>query len=486
MGMDRRQITLGTFLAPLALSTSRATERLTGEDLVDHAAALARELPAASPLRLLIPEGSLANLAPVAAAFKKDTGVTVLTEEVPVDDVATVMTVRSLSGEARFDVALPPTFAVPSLVEAGVILPLDDQPSLRWQGPAPRSLFSLGDRYKGKTYGFQTDGDVYLMFYNGRFFDDADLRKRFEDTHGKALDVPKTWAELDRQIEFFHDPESLRFGGTLFRTPSYIAWEFWARLHAKGSFPVDEEMRPLLDRPAAVEAAEELIAASRFLTAGCATNGIFENWKEFSRGEAYCNIGWGGSMKFFRREESAIRDHVAAMQLPGGIDKRGEHFATSYFNWGWNYAVSSQAKCPDMGVAFALYATSKEPSVAAVRARDGFFDPFLEAHYEDAAIAEIYSRSFLTEHKKAMDSAFPDFYVNGRTQYFDLLGRFLDRANRGRMSAQAALDLVSKGWEQITDSVGRDSQIDQWRFLRSQYPPRIRSVLEESLPSDKR
>ena len=50
-----------------------------------------------------------------------------------------------------------------------------------------------------------------------------------------------------------HDPDAGRFGGTLFRTPSYLAWEFWIRLHAKGVFPVDHSMRPLIDGAEGVE-----------------------------------------------------------------------------------------------------------------------------------------------------------------------------------------------------------------------------------------
>lgn len=480
MGIDRRQLALGTFLAPAALMKLGSRIDVSTEAIVRHAAALAKEAPEARTLRLLIPEGSGANLAAVTESFLRDTGVATIVEEVPTDDVATVMTVRTLAGAARFDVALPPTFSVPGLVEAGVILPLDELPSLRHRGSEARSLFPLGDRYKDKTYGFQTDGDVYLMFYNRRFSEDPVLQKRYEDRYEEPLETPTTWDQLDRQLAFFHRPDAGRFGGTLFRTPNYIAWEFWARLHAKGSFPVDDQMRPLLDDPSAVEAAEELVAASEFLSPGAATNGIFDNWSEFSRGHAYCNIGWGGSMKYFRRIDSKIRDDVATRQLPGGVDSSGRPFPTSYFNWGWNYAVSSQARCPDMGAAFALYATSEEPSLTAVRAGDGFFDPFLDAHYKDKAIEKIYSRPFLREHRKAMDSAFPDFYLNGRIQYFDLLGRFLDRANRGRMTVKEALGVVSKGWEQITESMGRVSQIDQWRFLRTQYPARLRAVLEKN------
>ena len=29
--------------------------------------------------------------------------------------------------------------------------------------------------------------------------------------------------------------------------------------------------------------------------------GLFENWERFSKGDIYCNIGWGGSQKYFNK-----------------------------------------------------------------------------------------------------------------------------------------------------------------------------------------
>ncbi len=79
-----------------------------------------------------------------------------------------------------------------------------------------------------------------------------------------------------------------------------------------------------------------------------------------------------------------------------------------------------------------------------------------------------------------MAAAVPDFYLQGRVEYFDLLGRFLQRAGSGKIKAQAALDVVAKGWDLITDRLGRDSQIAQWQFLKSRYPAHLRDRLRPS------
>ena len=258
-----------------------------------------------------------------------------------------------------------------------------------------------------------------------------------------------------------------------------MAWEFWIRLHSKGVFPVTDSLRPLIDSPEGVQAAEELIRASRWLSPNAETAGLFENWETFSEGSTFCNVGWGGSQKYFRREESPIRDSVIVGLTPGG-DFGGAPMPLSYFNWGWNFTVSATTKHPQLCAEFAKFATTGEASIASVRARDGFFDPFLESHYEDDGIIETYTASFLERHRTAMATAIPDFYLVGRGEYFDLLGRFLARANRGKLSAKAALSTVAKGWELITERHGRDSQVAQWRFLKERYPGSIRKALRSS------
>lgn len=432
-----------------------------------------RTLPAEArgPLTILAPEGSRANLLPLTRSFTAATGLEVTIDEAPVDDVATSMTVRTIGGAAGFDLALPPTFAIPDLVEDGIIVALDDILPVGGLGARDldgRSIYALGDRYAGKTYGLQTDGDVYVMFYSARLFEDPELRRRFEDQHGVPLTIPRTWAELDRAMAFFHDPEAGRHGGTLFRSPGYIAWEFWIRLHAKGIYPFGPGMEPRLGSAPALEAAEELIAASRWQAPGAATNGLFANWEQFARGNAFCNIGWGGSQKHFRSAASAIRDAVLVGPTPGGVFD-GEARPIGYFNWGWNYAVGARSRRPSLAALFALYATTRGRSADAVAA-DGFFDPFREEHYRDPRIEEAYSRPFLDVHRDTMRRAIPDLYLAGRGEYFDLLGRFLARANEGRMTPEKALEVVAKGWDLITDRVGRELQVERWRTLRTRYP----------------
>lgn len=484
--MDRRKILKGSgaFLAANAFAgmgvpSLAAASGLSFHSIHEDAAKTARALRGDRDvtLTILLPSGSSANVLPAAGPFTELTGVKIAIEETPVDEINSQILVDSLSGIGTYDLALPATFGIPDLVEAGALENLDRfaakyEPA-EYQTDA---LYSLGDYYKGSLYGYQTDGDVYLMFYNKEMLENEDNQKRYADTHGSALAIPKTWQELDRQMAFFQRPDEGTYGGALFRTPNYIAWEFWIRFHAKGYWPFDADLRPQIGNAAGVEALTELIEASKSLYPQARTNGLFDNWAAFANGNIYCNIGWGGTQKFMNGENSKVRGKLLFGPTPGG-DIDGHHMRVPYFNWGWNYTVISASNEPELAFLFALYACSPEISTLAVQEAGGFFDPFRSNHYADPQIQKTYSQSFLDAHQQSMANSIPDLYLKGQGDYFDALRQNLIQADEGKVTPERALELTTKEWELTTRRMGRSTQAEQWAFLRESYPEDVKRLL---------
>ena len=139
------------------------------------------------------------------------------------------------------------------------------------------------------------------MFYRKDWISDPEEQKRYADRYGITLKVPDTWEELDQQLAFFHRPESGRYGGALFRSQYFIAWEWWVRFHAKGFFPFTDDLAPQINNDAGVKALEELAAASKYLYPGARSNGLFENFEAYGKGDSYANIGWGGTQALTKR-----------------------------------------------------------------------------------------------------------------------------------------------------------------------------------------
>ena len=474
MTSRRTFLSLGA-LVPLAGLGGRARAQTVHE----YAAQQARTVVGDRDIILTImyPEGSVANLNPVMSAFTEQTGVRFRLTEVPVDEINEELLLEAELRRGNFDIAVPATFGLPDLAESGIIRNLDSLASVHEPaGFGDDLLYRIGDYYKGSLYGYQTDGDSYLMFYLKDWLEDESERKGFADRYGRELQLPDTWEELDQLMAWFHRPSEGRFGGALFRNELYAAWEWWVRFHAKGYFPFDAELSPQIHNSAGVEALEQLVAATRFQAPGARSHGLFENFEAFGRGNTFCNLGWGGTQKYLNGPDSQVRDRLAFGPTPGGIVD-GRLLRTPYFNWGWNYVVSSLSVHPELAYLFTLFATSPETSTLSVREPGGFFDPFRANHYADPEIVKSYSRPFLKAHEASMRNSIPDLYLKGQVEYFDELRVNVLAAIRGHVSPRAALKRTADEWDRITDRMGRKSQEVQWRFLASSYPESVRKHL---------
>ena len=429
-------------------------------------------------LKILQPSGSLGNVKPVADRFAEATGIKFEYLEVPLGEISQKVLLESVSKSGSFDLALPATFGIPDLAESGILVNLD-QYAQKYEPTDYQkdALYTIGDYYKGSLYGYQTDGDAYLMFYNKPWLDDETEKKGFADKNGYELKVPDTWQELDAMMAWFHRPDKGMFGGALFRTQYFIAWEWWGRFHAKGFYPLADDLAPQINNDAGVAALEELIAASKYLYPGAKTNGLFENFEAYGEGDKFVNIGWGGTQKFLNSAKSKIKGKLDFGGMPGGMVD-GKLLKTPYFNWGWNYIVSSVSPEPEIAYLYTLYACSPAMSTIAVRDPDGYFDPTRAAHYDDPEIQKTYTPEFLVAHKASMIDSIPDFYLKGQGEYFDELRVNIAAADAGSKTAKAALDDTAAAWERITRRMGARSQEVQWRFLKSSYPEGIRDRLK--------
>lgn len=434
-------------------------------------------------LRLLLPNGSEGNLQPVIKSFEQMTGVKINVHQTDVDSVNADLLLDTLSKSGNFDVALPATFGVPDLASVQAILPLNHY-SETYQPPGfhDEILFNTGDWFDDKLYGFQTDGDAYLMFYHKGLLENPDEAARYADQFGHPLRRPNTWEELDRQMSFFHRPDDRQFGGLLFRTPGYVGWEWWVRFHAKGVWPFAKDMTPQIDQEAGVSALEAMIHSTAYLCPQASHLGLFGNWERYGSGEIYCNIGWGGTQKYLNAPGSKMRGNMIYGPTPGGL-VNGKLLVTPYFNWGWNYVVSSGSRIPEIAYLFTLFASTPEMSTLAVRQKDGYFDPFRAEHYDDPGIKDAYSSDFLEVHRASMQQAIPDLYLKDKGEYFRILNAWILRAIKGEVTAEHALKRVAQRWRVITHRAGHEAQQARWLKLRAKYPPAIRLHMRDIVRS---
>jgi len=465
---------------PLGFVAGARAQSAALDTVHTDAAAAAKKLAEGRQVKLTIlqPSGSLGNVKPVVDIWTEQTGIAVDYVEVPNSEINQKVLLEAVSRSGSFDLALPATFGLPDLAESGILVNLD-QYAQKYE-PADfqkDALFTVGDYYKGSLFGYQTDGDTYVMFYNKPWLENADENKAFSDKHGYELKVPDTWEELDAMMAFFHRPDQNMYGGALFRTQYFIAWEWWGRFHAKGFYPLADDLTPQINNDAGVAALEELLEASKYQYPGAKTNGLFENFEAYGQGDKFANIGWGGTQKYLNSDKSKLKGKMSFGPMPGGMVD-GELLKVPYFNWGWNYIVSAVSPEPEIAYLFTLFSTSPAMSTIAVRDPDGYFDPTREAHYEDQQIRDTYTPEFLEVHKASMANSIPDLYLKGQGEYFDELRVNLTAADAGTKKPKQALDDTAAAWERITRRMGARSQAVQWAFLKDNYPEAIRRRLK--------
>ncbi len=481
---NRRAVLATTGRAPSAYAlgppgrAARAQEASL-DNIHEVAAETAKKLAGgkAISLKIMQPSGSLGNVKPVADIFTEKTGIKFAYLEVPLGEINQKVLLEAVSRTGSFDLALPATFGIPDLAESGILVNLD-QYATKYEPKDFQSdaLYSTGDYYKGSLYGYQTDGDTYLMFYNKDWLEKPDEKKAFADKHGYEPKVPDTWEELDQMMAFYHRPDKGMYGGALYRTQYFIAWEWWGRFHAKGFYPFADDMTPQINNDAGVQAAEELVKATAYLYPGAKSNGLFENFEAYGQGDKFANIGWGGTQKFLNSDKSKMKGRMLFGSMPGGKVK-GELLRTPYFNWGWNYVVSSVSQQPEIAYLYSLFACSPKMSTIAVRDPAGYFDPFRGAHYHDPEIQKTYTKEFLAAHKESMANSIPDLYLKGQGEYFDELRVNLAAADAGTKTPKQAMDDTASAWARITRRMGARSQEVQWKFLKSLYPANVRDRL---------
>jgi multiple sugar transport system substrate-binding protein len=489
--LDNSDISINGFTRREALTKAMAFGLVAGAplpvkaagepNLSSYAAARAKALATGRSvkLRVLIPNGSQDNIEPVVAAFEQQTGIEVQVETVALEDINTHLILGAFATDQPYDVALPATFGLPDLVEAGAIRSLTDFAKIHEpDGHRSGILFDVGDSFDDNLYGFQTDGDTYVMFYNSKMLNDPSEQELYLSQTGKPLEIPDTWQELDRQMAFFHRPEQGRYGGALFRIPGYLAWEFWVRFHAKGLWPFSPDMEPQIASEQGVDALTELINASGSLVPEAGTLGLFDNWRRFERGDVYCNIGWGGTQKYLNGPNSAIRGDLSFGPTPGGMigDKI---LKTPYFNWGWSYVVGQASPEPEIAYLLSLFASSPEISTISIRAQGGYFDPIRAEHYQDKVIREVYSDAFLDVQRESLLGSIPDLYLANQGEYFSVLNRWLDAALNDAVNPRVALERTAQEWALITIRAGVDNQRKRWSRLRAKYPVSAQELLQD-------
>jgi multiple sugar transport system substrate-binding protein len=451
----------------------------------------------------------------VRSEFEAATGAKLEIVGVPFEEHFPKLMEDLVNGTGQYDTSIAGAWWLGELVAGDFILSYDDWftderfPAWDYEDvlPGPRALLEYG----GKKYMVANDHDGQVMYYRRDWLTDPTHQEAFKAETGYDLPVPpQTWDQFRDVAKYFNgkdldgdgEPESgvtmhLKVGGQgMFHFMSYSAPFVIGPDNPKLYWFDPNDMKPLLDSPGHIKALESLIELSQYGPEAMFGWSLGESWDYFLAGKAAITFSWGdlGALAQETPEthpgtgKSTVKGKTAAAPVPGtlgyyniaaGQDVTAEapNIIGNTTGGSWAGVISKGSKAPEATYfLLALMASKPKSFIYASRGWDGvdpgryshFLPPegtadlqaYLEAGWDEQDVKD-YTKAYFDNFNNPQQ--FPYLRIPGTFEYWVALDVRLSEAVTGQSSAEDALKSVVSDFEDITDRLGRDAQIESYK-----------------------
>ncbi len=426
--------------------------------------------------------------------------------EVPFEDHYTKMMTDLQTGTGAYDCFLAGAWWLGDLVAGDFIIPYDDwydDPRFpKWDIedvlPGPRALLMWG----GKKYMVANDHDGQVMYYRKDVLTNKEYQANFKDKYGYDLPVPpKTMKQFRDVAEFFNgwdwngdgEPDAgitmhLKVGGQgMFHFMSFSApWLISDQQKLYWFDPTN--MEPLITSDGHVAALEALVDLVQFGPTAMLGWSLGESWDYFLKGKAVLTFTWGDLGALAEEETSLIKGKLGAAPLPGTdrwydlakkewVMVEQPNAVGNTTGGSWAGVISRLSDAPEAAYhLLAFHAQPKLNKVYAARGWDGV-DPGRYSHFLppngtatlDEYTAQGWDAGDATEYTNAYfenfnnPKQFPYLRIPGTFEYWVALDKELSEAATGTKSARDALAAAAKTFNDITDRLGREEQLELYK-----------------------
>ncbi|UOQ96726.1 sugar ABC transporter substrate-binding protein [Hymenobacter sp. 5317J-9] len=305
-------------------------------------------------------------MAKLWAGFCEETGCELAVEMVPMDLhqlYASLLTEKGLL-KGDWDVAHINTDWLPEAASTGALEDL--APYLRQNPPAD---FPIG--WSPSLLAMQQMGDatVGLPFHDGPecliyrkdLFENPQEQARFQQLHGRPLQVPETWNDFQTVARFFQRPADNLFGFVAAGFPDghNTVFDFCLHLWTRGGRLMDAQGQVRIDSAAAADGLAFYRQLLRDQAAGHPQTMQYESvaaGQAFARGEAAMMVNWFGF--------AAVCDVDATCPVRGRVDiariPHGAGGQSASLNVYWLYAIGAGSRHKDVAYDFLRFATRPE------------------------------------------------------------------------------------------------------------------------------
>ena len=312
---------------------------------------------------------------------------------------------------------------------------------------------------------------LHLLLPQGPAGGSRPSRRPSQEQYGRELTVPVTYDEYMEVLEFFTRPEENLYGATEWRITLLNYWWFWQRLWSGGGTYFHDDMSAAVNSPAGVQALEDMIAMEAVMSPDALSFGYVESVEAMTSGTAFSNITWPAAGKNANDPETSTTVGKWGYATVPGYVVDGQVNQRSMSAPGYTILVSNYADVnKEAAYLYTQWFTSPENLIKANQNLGGNTDVVRASIFADPSMAEIFpgADEYLDAQKANLAQAVPDPVLPGYGEYAQALEIELGNALTGQKSPQEALDDAAEAWDEITDSYGREEQLQVWQnFLAS-------------------
>jgi multiple sugar transport system substrate-binding protein len=353
--------------------------------------------------------------------------------------------------------------------------------------------------WNGETFRVSIDGDCHNFNVRSDVFGSQELGEQWAAAGGtQEWGVPTTWQQVQQVSKFLNGKElnGEELYGILDVCKPWggFGWYFFAsRASAYAKHPDNaawlfnpEDMTPYVNNPAFVRAAQDIIDNLPYAPADQVNaDGNRTAFEQFLPGIGSMVHWWGDvGSNVYTNDLSTVQDKVSFSILPGSDDvynntsgewetlASGPNFAPNEAYIGWGLYVMKRSEESGVNKAawsLAAHLGGKDISLWTAVYPSGF-QPYRNSHFNQeewagTGLPAEFVASYLDSEADSYnnENGAVEPRIPGIFQYYVAAETELARAFAGEVEAQAALDATAAAWEQITDEIGRDSQVELYQ-----------------------
>lgn len=355
----------------------------------------------------------------------------------------------------------------------------------------------FSEKYAGKIYMKTFDGDFHMLYYRKDLLDEA------------GLAVPTTWDEYLEVAKALHgkdmnDDGTPDFGSCIAKKRN--AQSYWfvtdvvgsmtqSKGTSQGAFFNTADMTPLVDNAAFRKALEFLKESTQYGPPDELNLDVSDTRPLFASGRCALNLDWGdvGTISIDPVNSKVIGKWGAAI-MPGSKEvldwDTGELVAcdantcphaingvnhapfAAFGGWGGGINAAADDKVKDAAFAFFSYMTQPAQSNADVTVGGTGFNPYRLSQltysdlWKNAGMSEEEAEIYLGAINASLNSPnmILDLRVPQNQRYQQVvLDEAISRFLAGEIDADATVAAVESGWNEITDELGRDQQLEIYK-----------------------